>query len=293
MKKIVITGANGFIGSFLLKKLSQNNNYKILALVHRMPKQILNNIEYSIYEMGKTTKQELNNLIDNYDVIIHCAWQPYINKKSNDININSVETIADICQKKNIKQLIYLSSMSAHNEAISNYGKTKYICEQLLAGYPFVTTIKPGLVIGNGGLFENICKLIKKSFVIPLPEKGKQPIHTINIFNLYQTLNYSIEYGITGTYLACEPKPVTIYSLYKEIAYLLNKKIFILNTNYNLMNIIISLSNSLYITKISKENLLGLKQLKDINFFLPQTPLFPFIEYDNYKISITKTLHDK
>ena len=115
---ILITGASGFIGTNLLKKLSINKGYKILTLSRK-------NFFYKPSKNIKNLKSDLNlsslsiSLIKNFcpQIIIHLAWQdiPDYSKKNSQINFLKQKLFFEkICKIKSIKKIIVTGSCSEH-----------------------------------------------------------------------------------------------------------------------------------------------------------------------------------
>ena len=92
-KIILMTGSEGFVGSFL-KKVLLKSEYKIFCLV-RENKGIKNvkNVRYIKSDISKTIKAP--NI--KYDAILHCAAQsPVPNVKKNDYLNNNIEATKNI-----------------------------------------------------------------------------------------------------------------------------------------------------------------------------------------------------
>lgn len=75
MKKVIVTGANGFVGSAVIRELIKND-VEVLALCHKIPeKKILSElITYKEFELSKI--EELKEIVinDYYDTFYHFAW---------------------------------------------------------------------------------------------------------------------------------------------------------------------------------------------------------------------------
>ncbi len=75
MKKVIVTGANGFVGSAVIRELIKND-VEVLALCHKIPeKKIISElITYQEFELSKL--DELKNIVinDYYDTFYHFAW---------------------------------------------------------------------------------------------------------------------------------------------------------------------------------------------------------------------------
>ncbi|MBD3254646.1 MAG: NAD-dependent epimerase/dehydratase family protein [Candidatus Lokiarchaeota archaeon] len=164
MTKILITGATGFIGIPLTKKLYQLG-YDLKILIRETsdisPFEGLDNIEYTVGDI--TDMESLDKATENVDVIFHLAAYTGIWAKDksiyNDINVKGTENIAKLALKKNIR-LLYVSSFTAlgptpeepvdetyekTDEFYLEYERTKYEGKKVVQEY-----FKKGL---NGNIF--------------------------------------------------------------------------------------------------------------------------------------------
>ena len=129
MKKIyIITGANGFLGNNLVRKLSENKENEIRALVRseKNNKTLLGLNCHIFYGdvTKKETLEEIFNVPENVEtVVIHCAAVVYIKSKYSpivyDVNVNGTKNIVEKVLAKNAK-LIYVSSVHAITEKENN-----------------------------------------------------------------------------------------------------------------------------------------------------------------------------
>ena len=143
MKKILITGSSGYIGSCLFLYLK--NYFEIKGLDKKNCKY------FKTIKINLTNKKKLNNFIKDYkpDLVIHLAAQSLvdqtINKKKYYLNnIIATKNLLDCLKENNIQKIIFSSTASVYkykNKPInekdslnpkSNYAKTKLMCEKLI-----------------------------------------------------------------------------------------------------------------------------------------------------------------
>ena len=129
MKKIyIVTGANGFLGNNIIRKLEQDDNNEIRAFVLNGESiKSLEKLKCKIYYGDVTKKETLLPLFENIDdkevFVIHCAAVVYIKTKYNplvyNVNVNGTKNIVDKVLETKAK-LIYISSVHAIPEKENN-----------------------------------------------------------------------------------------------------------------------------------------------------------------------------
>ena len=206
-KKILMTGSEGFIGSFLKIKLLESK-YKIDCLVRGNKKlKNLKNLRYIKSDISK----EINIPNGKYDAILHCAAvSPKTNIKKNDYlknNVEATKNIISLAKKCRTKKIIFLSSVSVYGKINSNfinektkiikpddYGKSKLMCEKLLQNekkhFSSLSIRLPG-VIGKKSVRNWLTKTlyaIKHNKKIKVFNKGNLFNNTIHVEELCQFL---------------------------------------------------------------------------------------------------------
>jgi len=121
-KKILVTGAAGFLGSHLAEKLV-NMKHKIIGVDNMMggyKDNVPKNIEFFKYDCCDLKK--MNKIMKNVDVVYHCAataheglsvFSPYEITKNNYLASVSVFTAA-VSHK--VKRIIFCSSMARYGD---------------------------------------------------------------------------------------------------------------------------------------------------------------------------------
>lgn len=149
MKRVLVTGATGFLGKYLVEELI-NNGYEVVAQGRK--ENILNNLkeQYKV-NILKCSLNEIKNIDMNIDCVIHAAalstvwgkWQDFY-----DSNVLGTENVIKFCLKNNVRRLIYVSSPSVYsakfdrfnikeedfdkNNKLNFYIKSKILAENLI-----------------------------------------------------------------------------------------------------------------------------------------------------------------
>jgi nucleoside-diphosphate-sugar epimerase len=258
-KKILISGANGFIGTHLCQYYL-SKGYEVYGLVRQIPEVKIDAVHYQKFNLEEP---DLALVKSDYEAFIHAAYIPH-KKGSNSHNINKESSLKlyQECLAKQV-QFVYLSSMSACHDALSAYGKSKYDIESNL-DVSLCCIIRPGLVIGDGGLYKNMKAWISKSKIIPVFGDGRQVIQQIQVDDLCKIIQHITSNKINGIYTLAEPISIPMKEWYQTIAKDMNKKIRFLPIPYVIADILFFLIDLIpFELGVGKENYLGLKQMKE------------------------------
>ena len=153
MIRILVFGASGFIGLNLIKKLSNNNNLKVIGTYFQnKPKIKIDNV--SLVKVNLLKFNEIKKIKFKADFIIHLAAirDPFLkgDSGSNQINNNKLitENISKLAIKIECKKIIYISSVYIYSgtknrkfkenlllEPKESLGKSKLLCEKILLDY--------------------------------------------------------------------------------------------------------------------------------------------------------------
>jgi len=244
MKKIVITGANGFVGSALAKKLL-NSGHEVTCLVRTGSDINLIEDKKHICYINYDNLEEIEHVLQNKDILIHAAaltrarkWESFIK-----INIELTDTLLKISNNSSIKQFIFLSSQAVIGPAINEssrkkegdspnpitmYGKSKLLAEDIIhknAKIPW-TIIRPVSVYGAGDKdFLALFKMVKKHFVFLNSFRTKY-YNLIYIDKLTDIIERTINNKIVFNDIlyAANPRKIKNNELHKLIGEAINSK---------------------------------------------------------------------
>ncbi len=159
--KVLITGASGFIGSFLLKELLKEPVKEIIIYDNftrgkiENIKECLKDKRCKIFPYGGDIRETdiLDKAMNGVDYVFHLAAMWLLHCKdfprtAFDVNIAGTFNVLEACVKHNVKKLIYSSSASVYGDAITVpmledhpfnnknfYGATKISGEAMCTAY--------------------------------------------------------------------------------------------------------------------------------------------------------------
>lgn len=173
--RILIFGASGFIGRALLECIAAAGHDPVpLCRSGSIPGHAGRVVAWN---MGAGIDA---GLAEGVDCAIHLAHDFSGEEGARRTFEGTVATVRSLAAARVPRQQ-YVSSYSAGPHASSLYGRTKHALEIALAGTPGMTIVRPGLVLGPGGLFARISKWANRLPVVPLPDGGRGQVPVIGI----------------------------------------------------------------------------------------------------------------
>lgn len=262
-----ITGASGLIGRSLAIALAENGTPVIAwtrapdSLHSTLPLHLRQLITCIPYQLGEMLRVPGSLQVDT---IVHAAADlsslPLSSRDQN--NISGARSLLSDSRAGEIKRWIFLSSFSAHAEALSHYGRSKFEIEKLFLAHPNGLIVRPGLVLGRTGVYAKISRALRGIPIAPLFWHGKQPVQTIPLETLVSALIKLVqarELPFREWNLA-HPTPLTLAEFYREIGNALGRKIRFLRLPGDLVLAALRFFGQLGIAPtLGSEQLLGLK----------------------------------
>ncbi len=231
MKNILLTGSNGFIGSYF--KTHYNNKYNI-----------------STFSFRSDDLKELNlsstNTIIYLSALVH-QMGGASEEEYKKVNITQTLELAKKAKEAGVKHFIFMSTVKVYGEETDivytestpclpqdNYGKSKLEAEkelQKLEDANFkVSIIRTPIVYGYGvkANIQNLIKLVSKIPILPFGNiQNKRSM--IYVGNLCYLMNQIILQEKSGIFLASDDKSLSTTKFIELIAKNLNKKVYLIN----------------------------------------------------------------
>lgn len=116
-KKILVTGATGFIGSLLAERLHIHERADVRAMVHNWPKAAyISRFDVELVKSDITNYEDVEKAVEGCDYVFHCVGLGGPNAMK--INADGTENVVKACKKHNVKRVVYLSSVVVHGDKI-------------------------------------------------------------------------------------------------------------------------------------------------------------------------------
>ncbi|MEA1081459.1 NAD-dependent epimerase/dehydratase family protein [Marinobacter qingdaonensis] len=245
-ERILITGANGFVGKALCKYFVAHG-YRVRGVV-RGKKRPLADVEYApIHDLASVSRAEWTGLLDDVQVVIHCAALVHQMQGVADpdeyyrVNTAATATLAEAAADAGVSRFIFLSTAKVLGEFTrpgrpfraddsanpqDDYARSKWLAEQALTESGIrtdmdVVIIRPPLIYGSGvgGNFELLMKLVEKGLPLPFGSvDNKRSLLAIN--NLVDVLGLCLRKSesLSGTYLVSDGNDVSTRDLVTAMA---------------------------------------------------------------------------
>ncbi len=234
MKKILLTGATGFVGNYFINKYSEKYNIETFSfLKDNLEKLELNifstiiHLSALVHQMGGASKEEYER-----------------------INVIQTLQLAQKAKDSGVKHFIFMSSVKVYGEETNvaysessvchpqdEYGRSKLKAEitlQKLEDDNFkVSIIRTPIVYGYGvkANIKNLINLTKKVPLLPFSDiKNRRSM--VYIGNLCHLTNILIEKEKKGIFLASDDEPLSTTKLIELIAKELDKKVYLIKVPF-------------------------------------------------------------
>jgi nucleoside-diphosphate-sugar epimerase len=244
--KFFVTGATGFIGLHLCKRLVADG-HEVHALVRSPQKGRALPPEASIVEGDLRLFQDESFELPETDVFVHLAGVVAAESEQQywEINYSAVKDIAACLarQKVPVKRMLFASSLAAAGPShdrpkiesdaaspIDPYGQAKHAAEVLLEDAPFpVTSFRPSLVLGPGDPASlTLFKLANRGLGFRVAGKAQQ-LSFVAVSDLIDAILLMANEPTDGkrTYFVAHPHVLCIDELWQALGKALDRRVVI------------------------------------------------------------------
>ncbi|MDK9693369.1 MAG: NAD-dependent epimerase/dehydratase family protein [Sulfurimonas sp.] len=230
MKKLLLTGSNGFIGGYFISKYHNMYDIKTFSFLH-------NDID-SLDCSGIDVVAHLSALVHQMSGASEAEYER--------VNVTQTLKLAKKAKEAGAGQFVFMSSVKVYGEETTHkysensicnpkdeYGKSKLRAEielQKLEDENFKVTIIRTPIVYGYGVKANIKLLIKLVGKLPVLPFGKieNKRSMVYVGNLSHLVDEVIVQEKNGIFLASDDKPLSTSNLIELIAKNLDKKVYLI-----------------------------------------------------------------
>jgi uncharacterized protein YbjT (DUF2867 family) len=199
-RTLAITGATGFVGQTLVR-MALAGGWRVRALT-RSPKPSSEGLSWINGSLEDVAS--LAELVRGSDAVIHVAGVVNARDRAGFVkgNIEGTRAVVGAAQSSSVRRFIHVSSLSAREPALSNYGWSKAEAETVVAHSELDwTMVRPPAIYGPGDKdMLDLFKMAQHGFIL-LPPAGR--LSVIEVSDLARLL------------LVLADKPETIGKIYE------------------------------------------------------------------------------
>ena len=232
-----ILGGGGFIGRYLVRKMTEKNYQCIIPtrnaylkgyLKTQAPPGAIEFIDFSLNDLSK-----IREAIKNSDIVINLIGILFENSKQKFLNLHSdlPGIVAKYCSESEVKKFIHVSAIGANADSKSLYQQSKFEGEQkALNNFKNTIIIRPSVVCGNEDNFTNLFAKLSMAPLIPVVKTSYnfQPI-LVNDVATAIVKAIEIKKNEGKIYEIGGPKVINFGNMVKSILNTIGKKRFIVD----------------------------------------------------------------
>lgn len=258
--KILVTGANGFVGRRLCEHLL-DENFEVAAAVRLDEKAVsLSRLDQlCLHKVGDICRDTYwGSALEGVDTVIHLAGRAHIMRERaadplgefRRINRDAALSLARQAVGNRVRRLIYLSTVKVHGELSSDrpfteqdppdpqdaYAVSKWEAEQGLTaiareGGLELVIIRPPLIYGPGvkGNFRRLLEWLRRGMPLPLAGVNNRR-SLVNLDNLVDLIALCISHPAAAgqTFLVSDDRDLSTLELTRALAQAMGRKARIL-----------------------------------------------------------------
>ena len=199
MKKILLTGATGFIGKALTRHFSETD-FQIRALIHPSSKSpdLPKGIPVEAFVSGLNDLRGLQAALVGVDIVYHLASEEALGARGDLLgtDIQGTRNMVQAAEEAGVERFIYLSHLGADRASAYPVMTAKAIAEDHIrkSGLDF-TIFRTGVVYGPQDRFTtSLSNLIRGiPLIFPLPDKGDTLLQPLWIEDLANILLWTLD----------------------------------------------------------------------------------------------------
>lgn len=196
-KKILVTGATGYIGRRLTHRLLADDAYDICLFVRNRRKvQAMVSEKVEIFEGDTFDPPSLEKALSGIDTAFYLIHSMGSDKDFRNLDVESAENFRKACIKCGVRRIVYLGGLGKKDSA-SKHLLSRIETGEVLSSEPDeieTVWLRAGVVVGSGSTsFEIVRNLCQKLPLMLTPKWVRTKTEAIGIEDVLSYLQQSVE----------------------------------------------------------------------------------------------------
>jgi NADH dehydrogenase len=195
---ILITGATGYIGRHLVRRLSEQScRPRCLVRDVGRAEQLFAAEQVELVEGDTTRPETLAGAVRGVDTIIHAAFLTADRKETPAnrylaTNVKGTTSLVRAAAEAGVERFIEMSGLGTRPDTPGSYMQGRYLAEEVVKESPLAwTLIQPSILFGQDAPFlKGLCGLIRTSPVVPLIGGGTCLFQPISVEDVVSVVLY-------------------------------------------------------------------------------------------------------
>lgn len=261
---IAVTGANGLLGSFIVRKLIEEEKEFVALKRSGSDVSLLSDVASKIkwIDADVTNPVALEEAFANVTHIVHAAavvsFNPKLSKKLFDVNVTGTRNVVNACLASKAKKLIHISSVAAlgrlkgetdidenhkwiDNPLNSTYAESKYLAElEVFRGQEEglnTVLINPSVILAGADWTKSSARLFKyvwdqKKFY------AERDINFVDVRDVASVVVKFLEVEAPGERFILNAGTIRLHDFFSKVAERFNKKPPTIRVSQSMLNLI-------------------------------------------------------
>lgn len=240
-RRVLVTGATGFIGGRLAERLAFEHGALVRALVHDWRRAVwISRSGAELIEGDVSREETLRAAVDGCDVIFHCVGVGGSPEQCWAVNVDGTTNLLRAAETGGVGSIVYLSSVAVHGPVLPSrvdestslvrtghpYGDSKVAAEEVMTAYVRehrmrTVILRPTYVWGPRSEWYTVepARMIRRG-TWRLVDNGRGSCHAIYVDNLVDAMLLAGQGGPPGVevYVISDDQPCTWREFYMDYA---------------------------------------------------------------------------
>lgn len=265
--KVFVTGASGYVGTAVVKKLLERG-HEVIAL-QRTRKTGINHRQLSLVSGDITERDSLAGVMAGCEAVIHLVGIireiPGKNITMQRIHVEGTRNVIAEAQTAGVKRFLHMSALGSRPGAVSSYHQSKWAAEEIVRQSGLAYTIfRPSVIFGKGGPGPNfvaqLADLVRKAPLVPVIGDGSFQLQPVSSANVAEGFARGLEtnHTLNKVYEVGGPECLSYLKILEMVAEAQGKKLHKIHLPVGLMKFLVPLLQNVPGFPLTQDQLLML-----------------------------------